>query len=110
VVKAVRVGPGFEGEEAVRFAGAGAAVLLDTRSDAAPGGTGRTFDWTSAARLRERVPYLILAGGLNPRNVSDAVRAVRPDAVDVSSGVEASPGRKDPERMRAFVEAVRRAR
>jgi indole-3-glycerol phosphate synthase/phosphoribosylanthranilate isomerase len=110
VVKAVRVGPGFEGEDALRFAGAGAAVLLDTRSDTAPGGTGRTFDWAAAARLRDRIPYLILAGGLNPRNVADAVRAVRPDAVDVSSGVEASPGRKDPERMRAFVEAVRRAR
>jgi indole-3-glycerol phosphate synthase/phosphoribosylanthranilate isomerase len=110
VIKAVRVGPGFDGREAVRFAESGASVLLDTRSDAAPGGTGRTFDWASAAALRDRVAYLVLAGGLTPRNVAEAIRAVRPDAVDVSSGVESAPGRKDPERMRAFVEAVRGAK
>jgi phosphoribosylanthranilate isomerase len=71
-------------------------------------GSGRLFDW----RLTEGLPRarkLILAGGLDAENVSEAVRSVRPFGVDVSSGVEASPGRKDPSKMRAFVQAVRAA-
>ena len=77
--------------------------------DGVPGGTGRTFDWSLAAEVRRGVSYLILAGGLTPDNVAEAARVVDPDVVDVSSGVEASPGRKDPDKVRAFVEAVRRA-
>jgi phosphoribosylanthranilate isomerase len=67
------------------------------------------FDWSLVKGLAERVPFLILAGGLCPSNVAAAIRAVRPHAVDVSSGVEAAPGRKDPEKVRAFVEAARSA-
>jgi phosphoribosylanthranilate isomerase len=108
-VKAVRVGAGFRPEDALRYDGAAAGLLLDTRVDGEdlPGGTGRTFDWSLVRRVREGTSFLVLAGGLNPDNVADAIAAVRPDAVDVSSGVESSPGRKDPAKVRAFVEAVR---
>jgi indole-3-glycerol phosphate synthase/phosphoribosylanthranilate isomerase len=108
-VKAVRVGPGFQPEEALRYGGTAAALLLDTRVDGegSPGGTGRTFDWSLVRPVREGTPFLILAGGLHPDNVAEAIAAVRPDAVDVSSGVESAPGRKDPAKVRAFVDAVR---
>ena len=108
-VKALRVGPGFDAEEAMRYEGRAAGLLLDTQSKTAPGGTGETFDWALAQTLRPRVSYLILAGGLTPENVGRAIEVVRPDAVDVSSGVESAPGRKDPDKVRAFIEAVRRA-
>jgi phosphoribosylanthranilate isomerase len=85
-------------------------VLLDAYHKSALGGAGTVFDWTLAVRARELlggVP-LILAGGLNPANVEEAVRLVRPYAVDVSSGVEAEIGRKDPQKLRAFIQTVRR--
>ena len=83
----------------------GAHLLLDARVPGLPGGTGRTFDWTIAEVIaRERT--LTLAGGLSPQNVAIAVRTVRPFRVDVASGVESSPGRKDPELVRAFVQAA----
>jgi phosphoribosylanthranilate isomerase len=71
-------------------------------------GTGQTADWTLAARLATRCE-LILAGGLSPLNVAEAVRGVRPFGVDVSSGVEESPGRKDPARIADFVRTARAA-
>jgi phosphoribosylanthranilate isomerase len=111
-VKAVRVGKGFSQEEALRYAGVASGLLVDTRlpgETQLPGGTGQVFDWTLVKGLAERVPFLVLAGGLGPANVAEAVRAVRPHAVDVSSGVEALPGRKDPAKVRAFVEAARSA-
>jgi indole-3-glycerol phosphate synthase / phosphoribosylanthranilate isomerase len=107
VIKALRVGPGFSAEEALRYEGHAAGLLLDTRADGMPGGTGQPFDWSLARQVREKTAFLALAGGLTPENVHVAITAVRPDVVDVSSGVEASPGRKDPEKMRAFLEAVR---
>ena len=83
-------------------------LLLDAWSDGFYGGTGRNVDWSSAARFVAAQPSrrLILAGGLNPDNVGDAIRAVRPHAVDVASGVESTPGRKDI-RRRDFVRVVR---
>ncbi len=108
-LKAIRVGPGFAPAEAERYAGSAAGLLLDTRAEGAPGGTGRTFDWSLVQGLRERCPFLVLAGGLTPETVGEAIRLVRPHGVDVSSGVESSPGRKDPEKVRAFVAAVRSA-
>jgi phosphoribosylanthranilate isomerase len=108
-LKALRVGPGFRPQQAEAFGGAASGILLDTQAHEAPGGTGRRFDWQVAREVRARVPFLVLAGGLTPDNVGDAVRAVLPDAVDVSSGVESAPGRKDPDRVRAFVAAVRSA-
>jgi phosphoribosylanthranilate isomerase len=107
-LKAVQVGPGFEAADALRYVGSAHGILLDTRTaDGARGGTGRRFDWSLAEQVRAQVPYLVLAGGLGPDNVRDAIDVVRPDAVDVSSGVEREPGRKDPEKVRAFVATVR---
>ncbi|MCW2984886.1 MAG: phosphoribosylanthranilate isomerase [Conexibacter sp.] len=80
--------------------------LLDTHRDGLRGGTGETFDWTMLRRRSSKVP-LILSGGLTPENVAGAIETVRPWGVDVASGVEASPGVKDPEKMKAFAEAVR---
>lgn len=83
-------------------------VLLDSWSADGRGGTGRTWDWDLAAELvaRRRV---IVAGGLEPENVSEVVRRLHPYGVDVSSGVESAPGIKDPTRVRAFVQAVKRS-
>jgi phosphoribosylanthranilate isomerase len=107
--KAIRVGPGFVAADALRYEGKAAGLLLDTRSAEAPGGTGRSFDWALAADVRHRASFLMLAGGLDAHNVRAAIRAVGPDGVDVSSGVESEPGRKDPEKVRAFLRAAREA-
>ncbi len=80
--------------------------LLDSYTAGVPGGTGETFSWEIARSHRGRIP-MILSGGLNPDNVADAIAAVRPYAVDVASGIELRPGRKDPEKLAAFVAAVR---
>ena len=81
------------------------AVLLDTFAEDRYGGTGTTFDW----RFVEDSPHrVILSGGLNPDNVAEAVRSVRPYGVDTGSGVEREPGRKDHGKIRAFIEAARR--
>lgn len=82
------------------------ALLLDAHVPGQPGGTGQTFDW---ARIPREPPVpIILSGGLTPQNVGEAVRSVRPWAVDVSSGVEASRGTKDPGRIVEFIRSVRR--
>jgi phosphoribosylanthranilate isomerase len=81
------------------------ALLVDAAVKGAYGGTGVTADWSAAAKLAKRYP-LLLAGGLNPENVAQAVRRVKPWGVDVASGVEANPGEKDAGRMKAFVKAV----
>jgi phosphoribosylanthranilate isomerase len=85
------------------------AILFDARADGALGGTGRTFDWLLLPNRRSEASRIVLAGGLTPGLVGEAIARVRPDIVDVSSGVESAPGVKDPELMRAFVEAVRAA-
>ncbi len=83
------------------------ALLFDTYSEKMRGGTGRTFDWSVAvAGKKLRVP-LILSGGLSPSNIAEAITIVRPYAVDVSSGIEERPGKKDHRLMRALLEAVR---
>jgi phosphoribosylanthranilate isomerase len=86
------------------------AVLLDAHVAGTLGGTGTTLDWLGVAAAVDHVRgggTLVLAGGLTPQNVQGAIRALRPDAVDVSSGVERSPGVKDHSRMRAFAAAAR---
>ena len=107
--KAVGVGRDFVAADALRYEGKAAGILLDSRREGAPGGTGRAFDWSLAREVRKRASFLLLAGGLVPENVAAAVRAVGPDGVDVSSGVESAPGRKDEARLKAFIEAARRA-
>ena len=85
------------------------ALHVDTPSDGGGGGTGRTHDWAATRRLRAAVETpVVLAGGLTPENVAEAVAAVEPYAVDVASGVERSPGRKDPAAVRAFVRRATR--
>lgn len=106
VIKALRVHPGFDPAVASNFDCD--TILLDTWDANQPGGTGESFDWSVAAKIRTRVPRLILAGGLHAGNVGAAIRAVRPDAVDVCSGVEDAPGQKSSDRIRAFVDAVRK--
>ena len=107
VIKALRVGEDFAPERATVYCAD--SILLDAFSKSARGGTGETFDWELARRTREVVARLYLAGGLTVENVGDAIAAVGPYAVDVCSGVERAPGRKDSLRMRAFVSAVRAA-
>lgn len=88
------------------------AILLDTSTGGASGGTGVPFDWRAAQPLAESISarsQLVVAGGLNPGNVGTAVRLLDPVLVDVSSGVESSPGIKDPGLMAAFAKAVRSA-
>jgi phosphoribosylanthranilate isomerase len=86
-------------------------IFLDSGAPQQPGGTGRVFDWVKAVPLVEQMSKrvkVIVAGGLTPSNVAEAMHILRPWGVDVSSGVEASPGKKDPDKVRAFVDAVRR--
>jgi phosphoribosylanthranilate isomerase len=85
------------------------AFLLDAHSKAGLGGTGETFNWDLAVEAQKFGKPIFLAGGLTPENVTEAVRRVRPFAVDVSSGVESAPGKKDATKVRAFIEAVRAA-
>ena len=106
VIKAIRVGTGFN--PAMLKSYRVSAILLDTRLDGSYGGTGRRFDWRFAIEARDYAP-IILSGGLNEDNVAEAVEQVRPAAIDVCSGVEAEPGRKDLDKLRSFMAAVDRA-
>ena len=85
------------------------AFLIDTYSSESPGGTGQVGDWESAREWvrRSKVP-VFLAGGLNPENVREAIRVVKPWGVDVSSGVEERPGKKDIAKVKAFIEQCRK--
>jgi len=108
VVKTFHVGAGFKARAIERYRGRVDAILLDTQVEGAVGGTGRSFDWA----LVEQVPAIApvyLAGGLTPENVRDAVTQVRPEGVDVSSGVEQAAGSKSDEKMQRFVAEVRAA-
>jgi phosphoribosylanthranilate isomerase len=108
VIKAVTVKRGFRPASLRKYRAAD-AILLDGFARGLHGGTGRTLDW-SLARSTRRYARIILAGGLTPENIADAIRAAEPYAVDVASGVEARPGRKDPAKLRALFAAVESAR
>jgi phosphoribosylanthranilate isomerase len=82
--------------------------MLDTRDNNVRGGTGRVFDWSVARQAASTIPKLFLAGGLSPENIENAIKTVRPFAVDACSALEDSPGKKNHERMRVFVNTVRR--
>jgi phosphoribosylanthranilate isomerase len=107
VIKALRVSAGFVPESAAAYGTR--AVLLDAYHKDFYGGTGDVCDWAAARAVRALVPRLILAGGLGPENVAEAVGEVAPYAVDACSRLERAPGLKDAGRVRAFVAAVRRA-
>lgn len=115
VIRAWRIGPGAWERLATYLAECrrqGAlprAILLDAAQGAAYGGTGKTLDWSEVARHRAILAGLplILAGGLRPENVAEAIRVARPDGVDTASGVEIRPGEKDPARVQAFVAAAK---
>jgi len=108
VIRAIAVGTDFGLEKVEPFRGSAAALLLDTYVPGKAGGTSQTFDWHSAGETPGWAPVFV-AGGLNPLNVAEAVRVMRPFAVDVSSGVELSPGIKDHSKIEAFCAAVRAA-
>ncbi len=105
VIKALRVGEDFAPSSVLKYETN--AILLDAYDARAHGGTGRTFDWYMARRVRSLVPKLFLAGGLSPENIADAITIVEPFAVDACSGLESAPGRKDMARMLAFAKAAR---
>ncbi len=104
-IKAIRMRPEIDVRAAAARYEDAAGILLDSYVPGTPGGTGRGFAWDRVPR--DLAKPLILAGGLHPGNVAEAIAWVRPYAVDVSSGVEASPGVKDPDKIAAFLEAVR---
>jgi phosphoribosylanthranilate isomerase len=104
VIKAFRVKDASTLEETTSYRVAG--CLLDAWSPAAYGGTGTTFNWDIAAKAAAS-QRIILAGGLTPENVSEAIKLVRPYAVDVSSGVESAPGRKDASLVRKFISVAK---
>ncbi|MGO9677619.1 MAG: phosphoribosylanthranilate isomerase, partial [Candidatus Sulfotelmatobacter sp.] len=87
------------------------ALFLDSGNSERPGGTGKKFDWESVAPIAEAIRRmdlkLVVAGGLSSQNVGEAMKILKPWGVDLASGVEARPGKKDPEKVRAFVRAVR---
>ena len=110
LIGAVNVKPGLKVDEVVRDSDVFDAVLLDSHLPGRYGGTGRTHDWDFSRQVRDAIypKPLILAGGLTADNVEEAIRSVRPYAVDVSSGVESKPGVKDQKKVLEFVRKVRR--
>jgi phosphoribosylanthranilate isomerase len=112
-MRAIRVGPGLAGTDLLKYekqyraaSGLFAGLLLDAFVDGYGGG-GKVFDWSLIPK--ELAPRVVLSGGLSAQNATEAVRQVRPYAVDVSSGVELAKGIKDPAKIRDFISAVRRA-
>ena len=107
IIKAFRVSSDFATDLIADFEVD--AVLLDAYSPNYYGGTGDSFDWNTAREVREFTSELYLAGGLTPENVMDAIWTVRPYAVDVATGVELRPGKKDPVKLEAFIRNAKRA-
>jgi phosphoribosylanthranilate isomerase len=104
LIKALRIGPGGIAEKLEDYEVQ--AFLLDAKDDAFFGGTGKSFDWRLAKDI-QRIRPIILAGGLRSDNVREAIRAVQPYGVDVCSGVESAPGKKDPDKLKAFMSEVK---
>ena len=106
IIKGFRIQDAASLERLNEYRGVAQAFLLDTYKKGQVGGTGETFDWGLARQAREYGP-IILAGGLTPENVARAVAIAQPQAVDVASGVEARPGKKAPEKLRAFFREIK---
>ena len=107
LIKVVREDAEFEAKQLADYRAD--AIMLDAFHAELRGGTGTVSDWAVARRVRELAPKLFLAGGLSAQNVSEAIAAVQPYAVDACSALESSPGKKEAGRMKAFVHAVRSA-
>lgn len=105
VIKALRVGNGFEPTRAAEYQ---TAILLDAFDENERGGTGKVFDWRIALETKKAVSELILAGGLSPENVGDAIKMVAPSGVDVCSSIESRAGKKDLRKMREFIRNARK--
>lgn len=105
IIKALPVDHEFEPRSALAYQVE--AIMLDGADRTARGGTGKTFDWSIARRTRELGCKIILAGGLSPENVAEAIAAVGPFGIDACSSLEIEPGKKDHERVRAFIQAAR---
>jgi phosphoribosylanthranilate isomerase len=108
VLKGFRIQDASSLQELAPFQSAVQAFLLDTFKKGQVGGTGETFDW-EVAREAKKYGQIVLAGGLTPDNVDQAIKIAQPQAVDTASGTEAAPGRKDPEKLRSFFSSVKRA-
>jgi phosphoribosylanthranilate isomerase len=108
VIKSFALRPESESAELAAYADVAGGFLLDTYHQEMAGGTGFVFDWKLVEQVKIPGP-VILAGGLTPENVGEAIRRVKPFAVDVNSGVEYQPGRKDTEKLKSFAQAVRTA-
>ena len=106
VIKALGVNSEFKIERAVEFQ---TPILLDAYCQKTHGGTGKTFDWQTAVKVKELVPELYLAGGLSPENIGAAIETVRPFGVDACSLIESQPGKKDLNKMREFIENAKKA-
>lgn len=107
IIKAFRIGSNFPASSIAEYDVE--AVLLDAYTAGEYGGTGERFDWKTAHAAKDLTSQLYLAGGLTPENVVEAIRTVRPFAVDVASGVESSPGKKDPKKVEAFIRNAKNA-
>jgi len=107
IVKAFRIRDRESLDKLEAYAAGVDAFLLDSYVPGQPGGTGATFNWDLAVEAKKVGPPIVLAGGLTPDNVGEAIAKVRPYGLDVSSGVEAAPGKKDPEKVKGFLSALR---
>jgi phosphoribosylanthranilate isomerase len=108
VIKSFSIRPESDSEELTTYADVASGFLLDTYHKHMAGGTGVAFDWELVEQVKPPGP-VILAGGLSPGNVGEAIRQVKPFAVDVNSGVEYQPGRKDTDKLKNFAHEVRKA-
>ena len=107
VIKAIRVRESFRPAQLARFKGA-TEILLDGFDRGQRGGTGKTFQWDIALRSK-KYARVFLAGGLTPENIGEAIRTAKPYAVDICSGVESKPGKKDPKKLKQLAQAIRNA-
>lgn len=104
IIKAFRVSPAFKPEDVLNYEVD--AILLDAYNPKEHGGTGETFDWEIAKKVKEIFPKMYLAGGLSPENIANAILQVKPFAVDACSGLESEKGKKDREILAAFISKV----
>ncbi len=108
-IKALRMKGESSSQASMAFYGKVRALLLDTYAEDKAGGTGKTFDWNLAVKIKKLQMPIILSGGLGPANIREAIQTVEPYAVDVNSAVEERPGKKSPELMKELMGLVRKS-